>query len=115
VYGGGPAVSPHLYDQTVDAGRTTLLVEQIPGSDAISADGKIRADVPRNAQQVALIGDPRNDENLIISQFHLALLRFHNRTLDDVRADTGAAASTAETFAEAQRGVQDSNLQPLDA
>jgi hypothetical protein len=106
VYGGGPAASPHLYDQTVDGGRTTLLVEQIPGSDAVSADGNIRSDVPRNAQQVALVGDPRNDENLILSQFHLVLLRFHNRVVDDVRADLGAAVTAAEIFAEAQRVVR---------
>ena len=38
-----------------------------------------RWDVPRNSQNVALLGDPRNDENLIVSQLQLAFLRFHNR------------------------------------
>lgn len=28
VYGGGPGASPHLYDQAVDGGRTTLLTEE---------------------------------------------------------------------------------------
>jgi hypothetical protein len=32
VYGGGPVASPQLYDQTVDGGQTSLLVEEIPGS-----------------------------------------------------------------------------------
>jgi hypothetical protein len=27
--------SPHLYDATVDGGRTTFLVEPIPGSEAV--------------------------------------------------------------------------------
>jgi len=30
----------------------------------------------------ALIGDQRNDENLIVAQFHLSFLRFHNRAID---------------------------------
>lgn len=49
VYGGGPGVTPHLYDQSVDRGRTTLLVEEIPGSAAVSCDGVARHDVPRNS------------------------------------------------------------------
>ena len=30
-----------------------------------------------------MIGDPRNDENSIVSQFQGLLLRFHNRMVDD--------------------------------
>ena len=29
-----------------------------------------------------LIGDGRNDENLVIAQLHVSFLRFHNNTLD---------------------------------
>jgi heme peroxidase len=32
--------------------------------------------------QRALIGDSRNDENLVVAQFHLSFLRFHNRAID---------------------------------
>jgi hypothetical protein len=32
-----------------------------------------------------LIGDPRNDENAIVSQFHALFLRFHNRVVDENR------------------------------
>src|SRR5919202_1588289 len=39
LYGSGPVASPHLYDATVDGGRTTFLVEDIPGSEAVSLDG----------------------------------------------------------------------------
>jgi len=106
VYGGGPGASPHLYDATVDAGRTTLLTEEIPGSAAVSVDGEPRFDLPRNAQRTALLGDPRNDENLIVSQLHLAMLRFHNRVVDDVRAELGAGHTAGEVFAEAQRVVR---------
>src|SRR5215213_8292268 len=106
VYGGGPGVSPHLYDREVDAGRTTLLVEAIPGSESLCVDGQVRFDVPRNAQLVALMGDPRNDENLIVNQLHLALVRFHNRVVDDIRGDLGPLATTAEVFSEAQRVIR---------
>ena len=30
----------------------------------------------------AIIGDPRNDENLIVSQLHHAMLKFHNQVVD---------------------------------
>lgn len=106
LYGGGPSVSPHLYDQRIDGGQTTLLVETIPGSAGESIDSVDRLDVPRNSQDVALIGDPRNDENLVVSQFHLALVRFHNRVVSDVTADLGAGVLPREIFAEAQRVVR---------
>ena len=35
-----------------------------------------------NLPKRALIGDQRNDENLIIAQFHLSFLRFHNKAVD---------------------------------
>jgi hypothetical protein len=106
VYGSGPVASPHLYDQTVDAGRTTLLVEEIPGSAAVSIDRATRHDLSRNSQHVALIGDPRNDENLIVSQLQLAFLRFHNRVVADVKADLGPGYTAGEIFSEAQRVVR---------
>src|SRR5205807_5874726 len=42
-------------------------------------------DLPRNSAHPrrALIGDPRNDENSIISQLQGLFLQFHNRTVDD--------------------------------
>ncbi|MBA3419146.1 MAG: peroxidase [Geodermatophilaceae bacterium] len=106
LYGGGPGVSPHLYDRFVDGGRTTMLTEEIPGSAAVSVDGSARHDLPRNSQQVALIGDPRNDENLIVSQLHLAMLRFHNVVVGDVKAELGPGFTADEIFAEAQRIVR---------
>jgi hypothetical protein len=32
--------------------------------------------------QRGLIGDTRNDENLVVAQFHLSFLRFHNKAVD---------------------------------
>ena len=72
VYGFGPDVSPHLYDPSQ---RGRLLVgSQVNGVENPS-------DVPRRADGHALLGDPRNDENLFLSQLHLLFLRFHNRLL----------------------------------
>lgn len=106
VYGGGPVASPQLYDQTVDGGRTTMLIETIPGSETKALDRTPRRDLPRNSQMTALAGDPRNDENLIVSQFNLAWLSFHNVVVADVKADLGAGLAAGEVFAEAQRVVR---------
>jgi Animal haem peroxidase len=106
VYGAGPGGSPHLYDSAIDGGRTTFLLEEIPGSAAVSVDGNTRFDLPRNSQKTALLGDPRNDENLIVSQFHRALLGFHNKVVADIRLDLGPGYSDGEIFREAQRVVR---------
>ena len=106
VYGGGPGVSPHLYNRSVDGGRTTFLTERIPGSASVSIDGAARRDLPRNSQFTALVGDPRNDENLVVSQFHLAMLRFHNAVVADVKAELATGYTFDEIFAEAQRTVR---------
>ena len=42
------------------------------------------------ARRVALIPDPRNDENLIVAQTHLAMIRFHNRVVDKLPASVPA-------------------------
>ena len=43
-----------------------------------------------NIDKRAIIGDMRNDENLIVAQFHLSFLRFHNSVVDFLAAnDTG--------------------------
>ena len=68
-----PGVSPHLYDQSVDHGRTTMLVEPNVGSEAVCIDGRARTTSRATAQGTALIGDPRNDENLIVDQLHLGV------------------------------------------
>lgn len=96
VYGTGPGASPHLYDQR-NGGGIKLLVEEI------GTPGKF--DLPRNSQNTALIGDPRNDENLIVSQLHLAFLMFHNAVVDYVKSEL-KLSDAGEVFAEAQRIVR---------
>ncbi len=59
------------------------IIESRMGAEGRAA---FEADLDRRA----LIGDMRNDENLIVAQFHVSFLRFHNRTVDFLEAnDTG--------------------------
>jgi hypothetical protein len=37
---------------------------------------------PAASTLTAVVGDPRNDENLIVSQFHHSMLKFHNEVVD---------------------------------
>lgn len=72
VYGRGPSDQPYLYDN----GPKFLLGDPL-------ANGA--PDLPRNnaTPRRALIGDPRNDENSIVSQLQGLFLRFHNRVVDE--------------------------------
>jgi Animal haem peroxidase len=61
-----------------------------------------------NFEQLAFIADARNDENLIIGQFHTAVLRFHNASVDWVVASEacdnhGRKRSDAQLFERAQQ------------
>ena len=40
------------------------------------------------ARRKSLIPDPRNDENLVVAQTHLAMIRFHNRVVDQIASST---------------------------
>jgi hypothetical protein len=93
VYGAGPRVSRHLYDANDPA---KFLIEKLGGPDS-------NDDMPRNSQNTALIADPRNDENTIVSQFHLAILKFHNAVVDQLR---GKGVANAQLFEQAQRMVR---------
>lgn len=105
VYGNGPDSSPELYDRS--SGDIKLRVEVMPGSEAVSRKGAVRYDLPRDANNTALLGDARNDENVVISQLHLAMLRFHNAVIDRLRATpTLADASPERLFQMAQRQVR---------
>lgn len=89
VYGSGPDDEPFQYDPALHGGFG-LLVE-----------GGL--DLPRNSRGRALIGDPRNDENGIVSQLQVAFLRLHNRLLEQEAANT---AAPREAFERAQRSAQ---------
>jgi hypothetical protein len=72
LYGRGPGDQPYMYDKL-----KFRLGSVLKGQGVADA-----ADLPRFAGR-ALIGDPRNDENSIVSQLQGLFLRFHNRMVDD--------------------------------
>ena len=47
---------------------------------------------------VAVIGDSRNDENLIVAQLHVAFAKFHNKVLAAVQAQHDAPTDPQELF-----------------
>lgn len=88
VYGGGPTASPTLYQSD----RIKLRIES----------GGLFEDVPRMANGTAIIGDPRNDENAMISGLQTAFILAHNRAVDQLRSQ---GVPTAQQFTQARRLV----------
>ena len=86
VYGGGPIAQSELYDP---AHPIKFLLES----------GGQFEDVPRRADHSAIIGDPRNDSNLIVSGLHAAFLKFHNNAVDEVST---AGAEAIDVFNQAR-------------
>lgn len=86
VYGLGPIAQSELYDP---ADPVKLRVEQ----------GGLFEDLPRRADGSAVVGDPRNDSNLMISGLHAAFLCFHNRAVDVTRR---AGEDPVDTFQRAR-------------
>lgn len=99
LYGRGPADQPYLYRRDSESGRQRFFV-------AHNANGE--PDLPRNSDasgapaeaddhtrfRTALIGDARNDENIIVAQLQLAFLRLHNHFIDDGHTFEGAQRLT---------------------
>jgi len=83
VYGGGPRVSPFLYDRKSRHGEEKFILGETASSVFDDTDfPATENDLPRNSQGIALVADSRQDENLIIAQLHVAFLKLHNRVLE---------------------------------
>jgi Animal haem peroxidase len=91
LYGSGPRDQPFLYDWD-DASH--------PGVKLLAGD-----DLPRNARGRALVGDARNDENIIVSQLHLLFANFHNAVVERLRHSDPSVGAVA-LFEDAQRLVR---------
>jgi hypothetical protein len=91
LYGIGPSESPELYE-----GEDPAKLRLTGLADPYTPD-----DLPRRSDGTAVIGDPRNDENLVICQLHVAFAKFHNALVDHVRAQGGSGVD--EVFRQAQR------------
>src|SRR5438132_2444873 len=82
LYGGGPNLSPFLYDRRAKRGEEHFLIGGTKASKLGDKDFPSSLDdLPRNSQGIALAGDPRQDENLILAQLHVAFLKLHNKTI----------------------------------
>jgi hypothetical protein len=81
LYGRGPGDEPFLYDSD---GIHLLLGDPLSGNHHDPG----AHDLQRGPDRRALIGDPRNDENRIVSQLQATMIRFHNR-MADVLGATG--------------------------
>lgn len=108
VYGQGPVIHPHLYQRDPATHRTTakLLIGKA-GASFDPAGGTVPDlpnDLPRNQVGRALIGDERNDENLLVAQTHVLILKFHNKVVD-MLTTTQPALTGAALFDEARRIV----------
>lgn len=82
IYGSGPEASPFLYEQSGDFAGVKLLTGA-EGTASPEQPAELAAeDLTRSPRGTAVIGDPRNDENRIISQMQLGIIRFHNQVAD---------------------------------
>jgi Animal haem peroxidase len=88
LYGDGPIGHPFLYQR------------DDPAKFLLGLDG---ADLQRNAEGIAIIGDPRNDSHMLISQLHLAMLKAHNSFVDEARR---AGVANDRVFDEAARQLR---------
>ena len=71
LYGDGPVGHPFLFQRGDPAKLLTA-----PGG----------RDLLRNTEGTAIIGDPRNDSHVVMSQMHLAFVHAHNAFVDRARA-----------------------------
>ena len=85
IYGLGPEAQPYLFVQGGAFGGAKLLT----GADNPCQAGIPEHDLLRGPNGRAIIGDPRNDENRIISQIQLAIIRFHNLVCETLHAEEG--------------------------
>jgi hypothetical protein len=88
LYGRGPSDQPYMYE--MDGRRL------ITGLGVSNDKNFAGPDLPRAANHRAIIGDPRNDENKLVSQLHSLMIRFHNKI----------AETTDLPFGEVQRTVR---------
>jgi hypothetical protein len=96
LYGHGPSDQPYLYSD----GLHLTLGRELSENTATKGP-----DLQRVASERATIGDPRNDENLIVSQLQSTFIRFHNAVLDLIGAEH-PERSKEDNFKLAQQTVR---------
>jgi hypothetical protein len=90
VYGNGPDGNPELYDPAD------------PIKFRVESGGQFE-DLPRDpTYNYAILGDPRNDENMMIAGMHAAFLLFHNHAVDLIRLQN-PGISNSDAYFQARR------------
>ena len=81
LYGDGPLseLSANFYE----ADRTRLKIGMTSGNNSLNKS--FPNDLPRDDTKVAVISNPRNDENLAVAQTHVAFITFHNMIVEKLR------------------------------
>ena len=103
LYGNGPgdAASARFYSDGLHLKTgTTVAVPPDPAKPGHDLP-RVGTGPNKAAKRKALIPDPRNDENLVVAQTHLAMIRFHNRVVDKLPASVPAT----ERFTRARKRV----------
>ena len=87
VFGRGAEATPFLYESDplkreepngeLSEGRRLLLADNYTDQPALQ----------RNREGTAIIGDPRNDENLVIAKLQAGMINFYNRILESLERD----------------------------
>lgn len=99
VFGEGPDDEPFLYE----AG-TLKLLKGDTNHNFNQGPQLEKNDLARNGDGKAIIGDPRNDENRIISQLQLAFIKFYNKVYEMVSA-ANPSFSSQQIYEEARQTV----------
>lgn len=92
IYGRGPDDQPYLYRRD---GRSFVLGAPMSGGSTGARDLPRAVDVGDLTYNRAIIGDPRNDVNVMVSQLQGLFHRFHNRV---VRAHPDWSFARAQRF-----------------
>ncbi len=109
VYGNGPDASGQPGQVPYTAAGNFVLGALVAGPPVALPGDDLPRDVSADTvdeRRKALIGDGRNDENLVIAQLHLSFLKFHNAVRAWFAANPGSPVTGAGDFDRAKQLVQ---------
>ncbi|WP_158938733.1 peroxidase family protein [Burkholderia sp. S171] len=103
VYGSGPADQPYMYDDDGATLRFGKTVDNPTKDDVLRVPAVHDTNGHLIAEGRAIIGDKRNDENSIVVQIQLAMIKFHNKVVATLKQN---GVSGDALFASARNEVR---------
>ncbi|MBI1383817.1 MAG: hypothetical protein GC150_02770 [Rhizobiales bacterium] len=103
IFGGGGGATQPQQPQQPPAAQPAPQPQQPPAQAPVPANPHFPAGAKLD---VALIGDPRNDENVVISQLQAAFIAYHNKVVDHLLAKDGINLAQLRRNADAATGEQ---------